>query len=1243
MRIAVCCPRCHSRYELDPGLRGQIIRCPNQVCRAAFQVQEDNGEAVGGSPEVTPHVPNRAGQIQAEEDASAAQHQSGSVGEIVPILGAEEAESASPTEEHGAPAGQASGGDVENLFPLLPTEPAAPPEAPSWHQPPPVRNRPAVPADVPEPVAPPPEPRWQDAPPPVRKPDTGAAAPPAPQRPLPRTQPSVDAGSGTPQAPPSPPGMSTPPPVRRPAGSGTSRPAAAEEAPPAPAADLHGVPTTRRHAWRFIVVLLLVVGGVFGGVAWWVATSLTRSEDERYRRAQDEFGNTRYAEAARSFADLARDFPQSERAKEYRFFAEYSQALQPAYEVGGDPNKGMEELHHFLQAHDRDPLLAPRRAPAGAAFDQIARSLAGQARGFLKPPRELDRAQQSLRDAELALTREKAYGESDNPGSAELLADVGREIARAERAQSTLAELRKLRPTAEDIRKGEQIVAREDLREDPEAREVLARLKEEFLGQVTYTSAPRKLPGPGNEPRDGGFVVLAAGGGGGSVPRAGEQVVFALARGMLYALALDDGRFLWGTRVGIDTTALPVRVPAGEAGGEMVLVISSDTPLLTARDLRSGQELWRYDLEVPCLGRPLLVGHSALVPTYDGKIHEIDVASGQLLGWYQVGVPLTVGGARQEGTDLVYFAAESLYVFVFDTKQRRCVAVLPSGHPSGSLLGAPVVVGSAVPDSRSSERPNLLILAQTDGLDGMKLRAFPLPVEGLGAASALEPELRLPGWSWFEAHCDGERIVLATDAGALGLFGLNQALNDDPPLFPLLPEEPTPVRRLPGQHPRKTLLAHARGDDFWVLRDGRLHRLQLAIERKKGLRLTDRWSESPPLGWPLHAGQADAGGETVVVVTQPAGQPNALATAVDAATGQARWRRRLGIFAQVDPLPVGQQVIVLDRGGSLMGFDGGEPGEGTDTFRAGGRVLAAPLPGLSSGPSYLLPGPDGRTVYALSALSVPGRGMCLGLRRYELGGETLTRNPPLPFRLAGTPAVGPDYLVLPLAGGSLMWQPLEGNGRLLVGSWARQPDPNAHGHVVHVGPGEFLTTDGDRGITRWRLTGDMATEEKTLTLENRIVAAPVVVSPEQVCVADAAGTVRLLRTADLEKVREWKVGGPITAGPYLADNRIGCVVDRHRLVMIDPAREEFWEYQSEGEGIVGHPRRVGDVILVADESGRFVGLDPATGKPRGPGYSLKGSAAPAGAPVAFGPETAFAPLTDGTVLLLSLTRLRGMP
>ena len=58
-------------------------------------------------------------------------------------------------------------------------------------------------------------------------------------------------------------------------------------------------------------------------------------------------------------------------------------------------------------------------------------------------------------------------------------------------------------------------------------------------------------------------------------------------------------------------------------------------------------------------------------------------------------------------------------------------------------------------------------------------------------------------------------------------------------------------------------------------------------------------------------------------------------------------------------------------------------------------------------------------------------------------------------------------------------------------------------------------------------------------------------------------------------------------------------------------------------------------------AGGYTALDPQTGRAEGEGYVLRGSIAPAAGPVAFGPDRLFAPLNDGTVMLLSLDQLRG--
>src|SRR5947208_1096333 len=120
MHIVVHCPSCGSPYQLDPGLRGKRIRCPNAICRAVFEVREDN-ERSERVPEVIPPP--------APPPPKPSQPASPSVVDSLPILEAEVV----------VPAPVKIDGPVYKLDPVdgdgARPEPG-PREVPAWQQPP---------------------------------------------------------------------------------------------------------------------------------------------------------------------------------------------------------------------------------------------------------------------------------------------------------------------------------------------------------------------------------------------------------------------------------------------------------------------------------------------------------------------------------------------------------------------------------------------------------------------------------------------------------------------------------------------------------------------------------------------------------------------------------------------------------------------------------------------------------------------------------------------------------------------------------------------------------------------------------------------------------------------------------------------------------------------------------------------------------------------------------------------------
>ena len=1207
MHITVYCPECQSEYRLKPEMRGQLTRCKNPSCRQVFEVREAEGEAPAGSAS-TLEVP----EPPAERLGSQGSSQAGSVGELVPMLPAEEV-----------------GESAESAKPA-----AAAPTAAPWQQPPPVRRRPAQaapdtrrtpppgtlrPAPV-EPVPPQPAPSWETAPPPVRH----AGASPGPPAPA------------SPDAPPEPAGTRETPPAKPPDAGLPPAPVTQQDVPPAPMTGAMIAAARRRRARRIMISLVGLMIATAAVVVVLVLQSWAHSEEERYQAALGEFDQADYAKSADSFQKLAKDFPESPRAKEYRFLEEYSRSLQPAHELGANPHETLQGVLRFLDAHQSSPLLEAHRAPAGAALAKIAEDLAAEAGQALTTPPDPDRARQGLQEARRAQAEARKLG-ANEAKVAEAIGKVQEGIAQAERRREFLQRLTALQPTPEDIHSGEQMAREVGLAGDPEVESFLSGLKQKVLAKIGYTPASLTL-GRRPDPGAPGLVVVTPVRKAAAVQGTGQGVVFAIARGVLYALAAGDGSLLWVTRVGIDCTTLPVRVPVTETTPELALVISAEPPSVSARNLLTGEERWHFHLPAPCLGRPVMVDGRAFIPTVAGRIYDIDVPGDQLRGWYEVGSRLTVGGAHPDGSPLLYFPADSLQVYVLDINQNKCVDILQTGHPAGSLRAEPIVIG---PDMGSpaaageAVRRGYLILDEADGLGGTRLRAFTLGA-GPGAQPAAATELSVRGWSWFPPCCDGEKLALATDAGIFGLFGINQAHNDDPPLFRFLPEDVSLAADATGRPQGRAQVVYAGENDFWLLVRGELSHWHLGLDRTHGLRLAQSagWKLSEPLGWPLHAGQVDQGRDSLVVVTRALEGSTCLATAVSAQTGRVRWQRRLGTVAGADPLALDGRVLTQDREGALFLFDPGQDSPAKDQeWRSAGRVLAPPVKDAGGGPAFLLPGADGHSAVGIVSAA---NGTRLEVRWYRDGKVTAkTFTPVQP--LAGTPGVGPDYLLLPLADGSLLQQGLDGAMR--YGSW-RTPQstgPATAPHVVHLGPEEFLASDGFRMLSRWAWpTNQNPRVEKTRLLPGRIVAAPLILPEGGVCVALAGGKVQLLKADTWQTQWEAQFDRDVTAGPYRLGDFIACVVDHRQLVWFDPADGKSRQFPEQpAAAIVGRPQLVGGVIMLANLHGKITGIDPQTGKASGPADSLPAGVATAGAPVAFGPDRLFVPLSDGTVALVA--------
>ena len=589
---------------------------------------------------------------------------------------------------------------------------------------------------------------------------------------------------------------------------------------------------------------------------------------------------------------------------------------------------------------------------------------------------------------------------------------------------------------------------------------------------------------------------------GGSGDKKDKAIVLALVRGVLYACQRGTGRVQWARRVGIDTTSLPVRVAKTDLNPELILVLSADTATLTAVD-RDNNTVWEYRLGKPCFGRPVIVEGRAYLATEDGQVHVIELTKGRLLGRFTLGEgeKLTGFGTHQEGTNLVYFPAEEGCVYVLDVKENRCVTILYTGHSSRSVRGEPLVLAPEPP------APGYLILNQSVGLDETQLRVYTLPLtSGNAEPVSLDRQPRVHGSIWFQPYHDEEKIVLASDAGFLGLFGIKQLRNHDQALFPAYPAGaegfsletflPAPRTKKRG---RDAQVVHVQGDDYWVLAHGQMQRLQLAWRGSAGPVLAPTWPAPVRLGSPLHESQVDedpfTGKATLITVTQALDQPTCLVTAIDDETGKILWQRQLGLVCQGEPvllkspeneLPL---LLAMDQGGALLSFDPmGYKVKQLGEWQGGGaddkRLIRPVAPAMEENPRFapvLLRDESGKAAWQAAC---PGNGLTLRLRRVvwsatdrllKLRGEVKVE---LPDVLAGPPVRMGDMLLLPLDNGVLARLQLPDDkvvlaeAKLVVDEggpdWrCRRQGSETPGYLLPLGGNRLLAWNGRDGVQVW--------------------------------------------------------------------------------------------------------------------------------------------------------------------------------
>lgn len=1019
------------------------------------------------------------------------------------------------------------------------------------------------------------------------------------------------------------------------------------------------------------IVLCLATAGV-----WWRYRPRPNPEKD-WESAQQIFQDKRWTPAEKAFAEFADEFPDHSKSVFVPFFVDLCGAGNDIYSSTADLQAGWQALQEIFERYRDHPVYNSYKADLYFAAKQLADSFLQRAEAaWSLPDVALAREAFALQDT-VAQSMDDSFVPDQLKAFTERVVVVEQKIE-LELARREAKENLEIAISIEPGINADLIYATDDrlcarfpeLAEDRELQQLRKQAYQaesqrvNYVAENEFASAQPASFSPASSSGVGASTFVVWG-----EPREREfqpgppEIVLALARGVLYAFN-EHGQLLWAQRLGIDAHELPEVVPATDTQPETLIAVSTLENALLALDPLTGRVRWRYQpdteqyLSTPPAIVPVrggLLGGGVKLPAAGPairrvlqpaghEIHVLEPALGKRIGRFEVGFPMTARGVFDPRTELVYFPADSNRIFALnpnviddrDSSQPPCPSMLFTHHPSGGMRSQPVVVGP------------YLILSESGALESMSVRAFPLhaATDTSRPAGFVDPELEpaqqleMRGWSWFRPAATPDRISIVTDAGELGVFGLNLD-NRAEALYPLIQDNGGQTTKLPVNDPFRALAVYSEEHLLWVMVGGRLRLFFLDVLRQQ-IRPIEAAGDAAKLvrGVPLHRAQLDRAGNVFFLATMALNGTEDSFSAVNIESGELHWQRKLGLNLAVDPIVMEKGILLIDRSGRMLGIGKDQLAAQDGRPQRIQRPAQNQLPkGASAEQLIRLPAPDG----GFFLLAATNGGKRLAIRRFDdqavahAGWTTCD----LPSKLRGKPAVFGNFLLVPGEDGVLYTLRCQGDRQsddILPFPMERGDRRETTGVRIAVLPGELVCLiDGPR--LRWlELHSEAGIRQWKDTRQPLICAASILGEPQRVdghlIVLDHAGFVytRPVDGGHAGLVPPWRLTDKSLSEPFLVGDRVFVIADRRVLLCFGSGDqgEPMWTSEPFPGRICGRPAKRDDRLLVTDTGGNVTALDRRDGKLLWR-QSLSVDVGPAAAAVPIDRDRVLVPLTDGTL------------
>jgi outer membrane protein assembly factor BamB len=729
-----------------------------------------------------------------------------------------------------------------------------------------------------------------------------------------------------------------------------------------------------------------------------------------------------------------------------------------------------------------------------------------------------------------------------------------------------------------------------------------------------------------------------------------SATVLAMARGTLYGLSAQTGKDRWALRTGQDLKDLPPRISQSLSGPDLAFVVTTEKTKdegfhswLSCMNLTTGERVWARSLVGSCPAGPILMGTRLAVPMKEA-LGIVEAASGKLTGVFTfTGYDLNISPVFDKARNRLVVPVDRRRLFVLDLAQNACVGVINTGHAAGGLGGTPIIVDDTL----------ICCITSGSGVGTTNVVGYDLKDPRFGQIANFE----VVGHTTSSPFVDGETVGVVTDSGMMAFFGVGKGAppgsKGNTPFFKLADPQPLVLSegdKQTGVPLGRSQIAYVSLGDWWIFSQDQL--IKATFDPYRG-KLSVSSQNATALGTPLHRSQLSPDGKLLVTVTQAKNQPQMLATGLDSLSGQIVWQTQLGTVASGEPVSSGDTVVMLDQGGAVFLTSADQIAKTAD-WQVCGSWPALPVFAtwrkLIAHQSARSPTATGAGEQFVVSLSFDPKRARLIVRLIDLHGKkSQSKEFPLTYAPFGTPAVAADGTVLcPCRDGNVYQFNFQSGAATSLFAW-RDPNslPNVQGHLLLASATELLATNGTSKVLRWEKTGGGAWRKAMtdLDLPARASTGLCLLPNSLVAVGDETGTLHVLSLGSLASPQQWKLSGTITKGPFrVGPTGVGCVVDGKKAWWINALGEEKGHLFT-ADAILGQPMSLkGEMILAVLEADERLGtlagyawVDLETGK-RQALERLAIGLGPASGPVPLGTDRIFAPLTDGTVMILQKTK-----